>query len=254
MNDGVTLADRFTSVTVIFLLGFRFWLKVVSFDIFIEIEINSRDFFFTDVSYCGGRRRCEILSQYVREASPGGKLDSICAKILIHFGWIRPKKKSNATITGMREWGARFPQGLHRSISFKPNPPKVYRFQNSKTNKVHAQTLLNLSLSGEFVGAVWLKDEAGQVRKKKTPNKKCHWRWDSSPTRWPRRAWSRASRDRDGQKAQDREGKEETISKRRGPEVATTALAWSSTSETWSYTKMQLGARESRFARGHQTT
>ena len=45
MNDGVTLADRFTSVTVIFLLGFRFWLKVVSFDIFIEIEINSRDFF-----------------------------------------------------------------------------------------------------------------------------------------------------------------------------------------------------------------
>ena len=40
MKDGVT------SVTVVFLLGFRFWLKVVSFDIFIEIEINSRDFFY----------------------------------------------------------------------------------------------------------------------------------------------------------------------------------------------------------------
>ena len=40
MKDGVT------SVTVIFLLGFRFWLKAVSFDIFIEIEINSRDFFY----------------------------------------------------------------------------------------------------------------------------------------------------------------------------------------------------------------
>ena len=46
MKDGVTLADRFTSVTVIFLLGFRFGLKVVSFDIFIEIEINFRDFFY----------------------------------------------------------------------------------------------------------------------------------------------------------------------------------------------------------------
>ena len=39
MKDGVI------SVTVIFFLGFRFWLKVVSFDIFIKIEINSRDFF-----------------------------------------------------------------------------------------------------------------------------------------------------------------------------------------------------------------
>ena len=154
----------------------------------------------------------------------------------------------------MREWRARFPHKLNRSISFKTHHKKVSRFQNSKINKVHTQTLLNLSLSGEFVATVWLNDEAGQLRKKKTPNKKCHWRWDSGPTRWPRKAWSRASKDRDGQKAQDREGEEEKISKRRGPEVATTALAWPSTSATWSCTKMQLGARESRFARGHQTT
>ena len=228
MKDGVT------SVTVIFLLGFRFWLKVVSFDIFIEIEINSRDFFlFTDVSNWGGRRHCEILSQYVREASPGGKLDSICAKILIHFGWIRPKRKNNATITWMRDWGSGFPHELNRSISFKTHPKKISPFQNSKTNKVHSQTLLNLSLSGEFVATVWLEDEAGQLRKKKTPNKKCYWRWDSTPTRWPRKAWSRASRDRDGQKVQDREREEEKISKRRGSEMATTALAWPSTSATW---------------------
>ena len=34
-------------------------------------------------------------------------------------------------------------------------------FIQDQTNKVHPQTLLNLSLSGEFVATVWLEDEAG---------------------------------------------------------------------------------------------